>query len=135
MAQKSHSSEILLGVPFLDASHQDLFEQLQRLALADDETFCDCYCMLVDRIEQDFYIEEQWMEKIEFPGFQNHLEQHSRVLDVMHRARPRVMEGDLALGREVTRLLPQWFMMHTSTTDRILAAALQAAGFGSAGDK
>lgn len=132
MLQESHSCEMPLGIPFLDASHHVLLEQLEQLALADDREFCHCYCALVDRIEHDFYTEEQWMEKIDFSGLQNHLEQHSRVLGAMHHARPRVMEGDIALGREFSRLLPQWLMLHIATMDSVLATALQVAGLGSA---
>jgi hemerythrin len=128
MPQHAPLCERSLGVPSLDAAHQAILDELDRLSQVDDKDFCNGYCELARRIDLDFSAEEKWMEKIIYPQFQSHLEQHSRVLSAIHHAMPRVMEGDIASGRKVIRLLPQWFMMHIPTMDRSLATALRAAG-------
>ncbi|MDF3036874.1 MAG: hypothetical protein K0S28_2148, partial [Paucimonas sp.] len=43
-----------------------------------------------------------------------------------HHVHSRVLDGDLATGREtVETLLPQWFAFHISTMDMALAASMQ----------
>ena len=64
------------------------------------------------------------METIYFSGIRSRLEQHARVLSALHHAELGVMEGDIAIGREVIALLPQWFEIHVSIMDRVLVAAL-----------
>jgi hemerythrin len=65
------------------------------------------------------------MEEIGFPALRSHREQHARVLSALHHARPRVMEGDISVGRETLDLLPPWLVNHITTLDNALAIALQ----------
>jgi hemerythrin-like metal-binding protein len=120
-----------LGIPFMDASHESLMAELQRIAACPDDEFCQAYCDLIAVIESDFRGEEEAMEAIQFAGLQRHREQHARVLSAMHRCRPQVMAGDIAVGRKVIELFPQWFDIHIATLDHALARALeQAEGVG-----
>jgi hemerythrin len=127
MRQELWSAEMELGIPEVDESHQALLEELARLLAAPDEGFAAAYPALVARIEQDFSAEEDAMEKIAFPGLREHREQHARVLSGLHHVAPRVIDGDVAAGRKVIELLPQWFIFHVSTMDTIMAVALRLA--------
>lgn len=116
-----------LGIPFMDASHESLMAKLQHIATCPDDEFCQAYCDLTAIIESDFREEEEAMEAIRFAGLQRHREQHARVLSAMHHCRPQVMAGDIAAGRKVIELFPQWFSIHIATLDHALAKALAQA--------
>ena len=112
--------------PALEQLHYDLFDAIEKLSAARDYEFSDGYCALVQQIEQAFQKEEHWMEEMEFQSLKVHREQHARVLGALHHVNCRVMNGELALGREVVRdLLPQWFAFHRSTMDAALARRMQ----------
>ncbi len=119
------SPDMSLGVPALDAAHREFLQDLMRLDGVGDENFGAAFQELVARIEADFHEEESLMEALDYPGLRSHREQHARVLSALHHIEPRVVEGDVALGRDAVELLPQWFVVHLSTMDTALAFALE----------
>ena len=121
------TEKMALGVHTMDASHQELFNEIQRLADATDQEFAATFAAFVVKVEQDFNQEESWMEEIEFREIKPHLEEHARVLSALHHAAPHVVGGNLTAGREIIRLMPQWFLHHLATQDKPLALALQMA--------
>lgn len=128
MLQTIWSPAVSSGVPAVDMLQQDFFEALDKISSSSDREFCAGYLAFIERIEQIFRQEDQLMDEIDFPGFKSHQEQHARVLGALHNTFACVMDGDLALGRNVvTVLLPQWFVFHMATMDTALAVALQLA--------
>ena len=121
------SPEMVLGVPEMDDAHKALLAELARLDAAPDDQFGAGFLALITALERDFQGEEALMEKIDFPALRSHREQHARVLSGLHHVAPDVMRGDFTLGREATKLLPQWFQFHLSTMDAALAVALELA--------
>lgn len=119
--------EMAVGVPAMDVPHREFIERLSHILTVPDKEFPAEFVKLVANIEADFREEERLMENLDYPGIQGHLEQHARVLGALHHVAPRVLEGDIALGREAAELLPQWFLMHLSTMDAALACALELA--------
>ena len=129
MHQAILSSDISSGVVAMDALHKTFFDALDELSSAMDREFDTCYDRFIRTVERAFATEEKWMEEIDFPVLKSHREQHARVLGGLHTIRTRVMDGDLALGREaVEKLLPQWFAFHVFTMDAPLATAMQMLG-------
>lgn len=118
------SRELAVGVPAMDESHKALLKQLEQALIAPDDCFAQTLLALIAQIELDFREEENVMENIDYPGIQGHQEQHARVLGALHHIAPRVMNGDLALGREAVELLPRWFQLHMTTMDTALAFAV-----------
>jgi len=118
------SQDMSLGVPEMDQAHKAFLEELTALLTVSDEQFGSPFLSLVARIERDFREEEDLMEDLDYLGITGHREQHARILGALHQIASRVMEGDIALGREALALLPQWFMFHLSTMDTALAFAL-----------
>lgn len=119
------SPEMSLGVPAMDVAHQEFLQDLMQLDSIEDERFGQAFHELVAKIEADFHEEEQMMEDLDYPGIRAHREQHARVLSALHHIEPRVMEGDIALGRDAVSLLPQWFTLHLATMDTALAFATE----------
>jgi hemerythrin len=121
-------SDISSGVTVMDDLHRDFVCKLLSLSTTSDERFRTDYGDFVRKTEETFSQEEKWMEEIEFPVIKSHREQHARVLGALHKVHSRVLTGDVSVGRDVVNnLLPQWFLMHTSMTDRILASAMKTA--------
>lgn len=118
------SKDMSLGVPAMDDAHKAFLDELAALLTVPDDRFGPALLSLIARIECDFRDEEQLMEELDYPGIQGHREQHARVLGALHHIAPRVMDGDIALGREAVDLLPQWFLFHLSTMDTALAFAI-----------
>lgn len=119
------TADMRLGLPRVDAAHESLVMELERLVHMADTGFSTAFQNLVERIERDFQEEEAMMEEMDYPGLCGHREQHARVLGALHHVAARVMDGDIAVGREALALLPQWFVMHLSTMDTALALACE----------
>ncbi|GAB3550341.1 hypothetical protein GCM10027343_33220 [Noviherbaspirillum agri] len=124
MQTSNWSQDMSLGVPEMDQAHKDFLEKLATLLTVSDEQFGPAFLAQVARMEHDFREEEDLMEELDYPGIAGHQEQHARILGTLHQVASRVMEGDIALGREAVVLLPQWFAFHLSTMDTALAFAL-----------
>lgn len=124
MKELHWTQDMSLGVPAMDDAHRAFLDEMADLLTAPDDRFAPAFMTLVAKIETDFHEEEALMEDIDYPGIRGHCEQHSRVLGALHHIAPRVMAGDIALGREAIELLPQWFLFHLSTMDTALAFAL-----------
>lgn len=122
------SKDMSLGVDEMDIAHREFFENLSELLTTPDEKFAPAFMRMIDKVEKDFHVEDDLMEEIDYPGLQEHREQHARVLGALHHVAPHVMNGDIALGREAAELLPQWFLFHLSTMDTALAFALDMDG-------
>jgi hemerythrin-like metal-binding protein len=119
-------TETTSGVQAMDRLHYDVFQAMDELSRSTDQEFGGTYRAFVRRIEQAFRQEACWMEEIDFPASNEHQEQHARVLGALHHIHSRVMAGEVQAGREVAdHLLPQWFALHLSTQDMILAVAMQ----------
>lgn len=121
------SDAMALGLAPMDKSHRKFIEEVAELAQSSDEEFIARFPAFVVLAEHDFNKEEAWMEEIDFPGIRPHLEEHAMVLSALHHAAPHVAGGDLGDGREIIKLMPQWFLHHLATQDRSLALALQMA--------
>ncbi len=121
------AQELELGVASMDESHNELFNDIQRIQAVTDAEFAEFYESLVAKIERDFRSEELLMEDLEYDGLKAHREQHARVLGGLHHVAPRIREGDIAIGRKALELLPKWFLLHIGTMDRALAEAVQKA--------
>lgn len=125
MQQDFLFSVMSTGVEAIDELHRDFADTMQQVACAADTIFEEQYRAFVTKTERAFSIEEHWMEEIDCPLLPSHREQHARVLGALHNVHSRVMDGDIALGRDVVgRLLPQWFAFHVATMDVALAAML-----------
>lgn len=118
------SQDMSLGVPEMDEAHRTFIAEMANLQTVSDDDFGSAFLAMVGEVERDFREEEQLMEDMDYPGIQGHREQHARVLGALHHIAAKVMEGDIALGREAVDLLPQWFAFHLSTMDTALAFAL-----------
>lgn len=98
---------------------------IEQLSRAPDHLFGREYQALVDMLETAFRAEETAMEMRNYRAVRSHREQHARVLATLHQIEPKVMQGDLRLGRTALGLLPNWLDLHRNSMDLAVVAALQ----------
>lgn len=107
-----------------DNSSPCLLEMLHQALQWPDDKFQRCYQQLVAQIECDCRQQEEWLELLPSSFSRQHLEEHARMLSVMHHTALCVMQGDIATGRSALFLLADWIRVHAETMDKPMAAAI-----------
>ncbi len=118
-----------LGIPAMDVVHAEFAVLVNRLAEAEGEAFTALFPELVAHTRAHFAAEEDLMRRTHFPGRQEHLTEHGRVLGEMERFAERLAGGKTIFARAyVEDRIPDWFAAHTQTLDYALAVYLKAKG-------
>ena len=121
------NESLAVGIDRMDAVHGEFVECFNALAAASAEGFVPALDALIDHCEAHFGMENAWMAAVSFPGC--HRAEHDRVLQVMRDIRVRALRGDLALGRQLVREIPDWFETHATGMDAALAYYLNSIDF------
>lgn len=128
MKRKAWANEMALDVPAMDRSHHVLFGDLSGLAAMPERKFGPHFDTLIVDLERDFFTEDEWMERIDYPGTPSHREQHAIVLSALHHTHSKVMAGDIEFGRAIVVSLSAWLTDHIAMMDLPLAFAIRRAG-------
>ncbi len=114
-----------LGIPAIDAIHAEFAELVNRLAQSDGVEFSDLFAQLMAHTRAHFAAEEDLMRQTSFPGRQEHIAEHGRVLGEMERFAERLAAGKTIFARAyIEDRVPDWFAQHTRTLDYALAVHL-----------
>nr|WP_321982517.1 hemerythrin domain-containing protein [uncultured Cohaesibacter sp.] len=117
----------LVGVDEMDSVHQEFTLIVNRLGETQDPSiFKSLFIQLLEHTQEHFALEDQLMEETVFEGFDDHREEHERVLKQMHYINEKVQAGNLDFGRAFVEDLPRWFDLHADTMDNALAVHLKA---------
>jgi len=117
-----------LGVPQMDATHQEFLALVAEVARADPEDFPQLFEVLADHTRDHFANETELMLACGFPAIAEHEGEHRRVLREMDRFLDGIFEGRASLARTYLRSgLSDWFANHLATMDAALAASLKRA--------
>lgn len=117
------SGQFILGVAGMDETHRQFADLVNRLSVADTETFIVLFGELCVHSELHFQDEESRMQLCGFPAIREHRDEHHRVLAEMVQMRRQVERGVIGLARAYVRDgLPAWFRLHAITMDSALAA-------------
>jgi len=120
-----------LGVPEMDATHQEFVAAVTAAATADDEALPARFDALIAHTEQHFARERQWMLAQGFAPDHCHMGEHDRVEKLLKAVRARITEAqDFALARRVLAEMAPWFDQHAATMDAPLAHYLKEAAKG-----
>ncbi len=111
------------GANYPDESARRLLEMLLQALQRPDDEFQRRYPELVAQVERDCRQQEDWLDSLPEAAAKEHLEEHARMLGVLHHTALCVMQGDIATGRTAAFLLMDWIRMHVETMDRPHAEA------------
>lgn len=118
-----------LGIPDMDVVHAEFATLVNRLAEAEGEAFAALFPELLVHTRAHFAAEEDLMRRTRFPGRQEHLAEHGRVLGEMERFAERLAAGKTMFARAyIEDRIPDWFALHTQTLDYTLAVYLKSKG-------
>jgi hemerythrin-like metal-binding protein len=127
MRRTAWPNAMTLDVPAMDQPHHLLFGELSDLAGLPESEFTSRFRTMVADLERDFYAEDEWMERLDYPETHSHREQHAIASSALHHAHSQVMAGDIELGRIVAVSLRAWLTDHIVTMDLQLARAIRRA--------
>lgn len=112
-----------VGIPEIDAQHQELFRRVDRLVtamLSDDHGEIGLMlAFLADYVVTHFSTEERFMREVGYPGLPRHREEHEGFV-----AELRALDRDFAEGGampglvgRVNRQVGDWLRGHVCVTD------------------
>jgi hemerythrin-like metal-binding protein len=118
-----------LGLPVMDATHQEFVDLLARAETAGDAALPALWNELVEHTTEHFAREDEWMLATGFALGNCHTTQHDAVLKVLRHGADEAARGNLAPIRKVIREVAVWFPHHAQTMDASLALHLQGVGY------
>jgi len=123
------SPELVLGMPAMDATHEEFVALLAAVESAPDDALVSAWATLVEHTQRHFDAEDRYMRATGFAAANCHTTHHAMVLDVLRQGLSMGRAGDLAPIRQMARELATWFVHHADTMDAALAAHLVRVGF------
>lgn len=123
------TDDFALGVPQMDATHQEFVALLADVDSAADATLLVRWQALVDHTAEHFSQEDRWMLATRFAATNCHTMHHQAVLGVMREGLAMGRAGDLAPVRQMARELTTWFPLHADSMDAALAWHLKRVGY------
>ncbi|RZI42643.1 bacteriohemerythrin [Herbaspirillum sp. HC18] len=130
MTYLSWSDELAVGNTFIDNDHKKLIEMVNRLhALMNEGKGKDVIGKVLHNLitytHEHFRREEDLMRKLQFPGFQNHKDEHEKLLAQVLDLQHKFESGAATLSIQVLHFLRDWLINHIGKSDKLLAAAAQ----------
>ena len=107
-----------------DAQHQVLFQILETISRP--ESGSDVLKQLQEYTETHFSLEEQYMELLEFPGREAHLQAHDRFRAEINKLLASDMEHDATFRELISTYLTEWLTRHVFGIDKELEAFILA---------
>lgn len=121
---------LLMGHDPMDEIHQEFVQLAGRLECASDEQLSGLLQTMETHLQHHFAEEDQWMLSTGFPPRDCHIDEHAAVLKSVAEVRVKLAEGNVALCRDLTKALVDWFPGHATHLDSALAHWLSKQRFG-----
>ncbi len=112
-----------VGFEPVDAIHREFHDVLVDLQAPGDEG--EKLVALHEHLLRHCAQEEQWMRASDFPACACHAREHEMLLEAVAEVRRRYDAGDYEAVVRLAQELPQWFELHASSMDAVLAAYLR----------
>lgn len=132
---RTWSPRLAVGVPAIDAQHQELFARADALLDAMREgrggsELAPLLGFLSDYVETHFQAEERLMRQVRHPGYTAHKAQHDRFRSDLAEAAAEIRQHGArsAAILQVNGLVGNWLVAHIGSVDLQLAAFLGEQG-------
>jgi hemerythrin len=73
---------------------------------------------LLEYTDFHFTTEENYMQKFNFEGFENHKREHAAFIEKVQDVKKRYDEGKMVVSPEVTNYIKDWLVKHIKGTDQ-----------------
>ncbi|MEQ6471972.1 hemerythrin domain-containing protein [Comamonas thiooxydans] len=121
---------LLMGHGPMDELHEEFVELIALLQTAEDSELPSLLQAMQTHLQHHFAEEDQWMLSTGFPPRDCHIDEHAAVLKSVTEVRVKLAEGNVALCRDLTKALVDWFPGHATHLDSALAHWLSKQRFG-----
>ena len=124
------SDSLALGLDVMDETHREFIALLEQVDQAAELDILPAWQRLAEHTQNHFDREDQWMRSTRFSSSNCHSMQHQVVLQVVREVASRVQQSnDIAMLRDMSQQLGQWFVHHAQSMDAALALHLRNVGF------
>jgi hemerythrin len=113
------------GITLIDHQHKELFSltnDLFRACVDRDETiknaFAETMSRMVEYVRFHFSAEQEMMQRIKFPQYQEHKKQHDELIRDVLKAVKEYNEGKKFVPNQFVRTLRDWILSHIALTDK-----------------
>ncbi len=112
-----------VGISKIDEEHKKLIGILNRILYAKEhnvnpEKLKEVLREMTDYSVTHFTTEEAYMKAFNYPGYQDHKEEHMDFSTKIIAYTYKVIKGDYQFADELTEYLKQWLINHIQVTDR-----------------
>ena len=121
---------LLMGHGPMDELHEEFVKLIALLQTAEDSELPSLLQAMQTHLQHHFAEEDQWMLSTAFPPRDCHIDEHAAVLKSVAEVRVKLAEGNVALCRDLTKALVDWFPGHATHLDSALAHWLSKQRFG-----
>jgi hemerythrin len=117
------------GIELIDSQHKELFSltnELFRACMSDNETlksvFIETMGRMVEYVRFHFGAEQQMLQRINYPDYQEHKKQHDKLVRDILDAVKAHNNGDRLVANQFVRTMRDWILGHIAHTDRLYAS-------------
>ena len=127
------TSDYAVGDRQIDEEHRQLLTLAQALHQAMLEgkgkaILLDLLTSMADYSSYHFAHEERLMERIGYPGYRQHLQQHRDLRSRLRAMQCRAATGERTMTIEVMLFLTDWLKGHIAASDRRIAQYIETSG-------
>jgi hemerythrin len=116
------------GIELIESQHKELFSitnELFRACKSDDEklkkVFIETMERMVNYVCFHFGAEQQMLQRINYPDYQEHKKQHDKLVRDILEAVKAHNTGDRFIANQFVRTMRDWILSHIAITDRLYA--------------
>lgn len=128
MALLQWDERLCIGVPHIDAQHQQIFAMFNELHDAmtaghADGQLGELLANLSAYTQSHFRDEETYMEQVRCPNLNDHRTEHERLTTRVQDFRAKFTRGEASLTQEVMDFLIDWLLDHIQGHDQRITVA------------
>lgn len=127
------SDELSVGIEEIDEQHKVLVGLVNRMHDAihhrhGSEVVHEILEQLTEYTRIHFAVEESLMRILNYPGYEEHREEHEELVNHIVELRQKVLTGKTAIGFELMHFLKVWLTKHIMEEDQHYSGFFLAAG-------
>ncbi len=116
------SDEFVLGIPAIDLQHKRIFDCIVRIARGatdDDRLRAEAEIIkLLGLLQDHFALEESMMQKLHYPGLEQHIEEHRQFHSQVHHLAQTSLLRKGGVSREALKIAHVWLKEHIMESDK-----------------